>query len=138
MIVYSDILTGDQVLSNSMPQKPLSFNGEAVPNVFTVQSHMVTKGPVSVNTGANASAEDADEGTDDQAVKVCDLKDPELGFGYEGPGSYTESEFNALYRSWCKAVKEKIEAKGDKPKDFMQAAKAFLPFLKENYANFEM
>ena len=139
VIVYSDILTGDQVLSDSRPQKPLTFNGEVIPGVFTVQAKLVVKGPVQVNTGANASTEAGDEeGADDQAVKVCDLKDPELGFGYEGPGSYSEGEFNALYKSWCKAVKEKIESKGGKPKDFMQAAKGFLPFLKENYGSFEM
>jgi hypothetical protein len=39
---------------------------------------------------------------------------------------------------WCKAVKEKIEEKGGKPKDFMQAAKAFLPFMKDNFKNFEI
>ena len=138
MIVYSDIITGDQVLSDSHPQKPVSINGEVIPNVFAVQSRMVTKGPVQVNTGANASAEGGDEGADDAAVKVCDLKDAELGFGYEGPQSYTEGEFNGLYKSWCKAVKEKIEAKGNKPKDFMQAAKGFLPFIKANFDNMEM
>src|SRR4051812_4133751 len=110
MIVYSDLVTGDQVLSDSRPQKPLSFNGEVIPGIFTVQSKMVTKGPVQVNTGANASTEGGeDEGADDQAVKVCDLKDGELGFGYEGPQSLTEGEFTALYKSWCKTVKEKIE-----------------------------
>jgi hypothetical protein len=138
VIVYEDLLTGDQVLSDSRPQKPLVYNGEAIPNVFTVQAKLVTKGPIQVNTGANASKEEAEEGVEDQAVKVCDLKDSDLGFGYEGPQSYSEAEFNALYRGWCKSVKEKIESKGGKPKDFMQAAKAFLPFIKDNYANMEV
>jgi len=139
VIVYSDLITGDQVLSDSHPQKPLVFNGEPIAGVFVVQSRMVTKGPVQVNTGANASTEGGeDEGVDDQAVKVVDLKDPELGFGYEGPQGYSEGEFNALYKSWCRAVKEKIESKNQKPKDFMQAAKAFLPFMKEQFSNFEV
>lgn len=116
----------------------MSFNGEVIPNVFSVQSRLVTKGPVDVNTGANASKEEAEEGSEDQVEKVVDLKDPATGFGYEGPQSYDVSDFTGLYKNWCKAVKEKIEAKGGKPKEFMQAAKAFLPFWKENFANLEI
>lgn len=142
MIVYEDLISGDQVLSDSSPSKPLIIKIDGVdteiPNVIVVQSRMVTKGPVDVNTGGNASAEEADEGTDDAAVKVCDLKDAELGFGYEGPQSYSGAEFGTLFKGWCKAVKEKIEASGQKPKDFMQAAKAFLPALKEHYSNMEV
>ena len=138
MIVYSDILTGDQVLSDTRKQVTLKHNGEDIPGVFTVQSKLVVKGPVSVNIGANASAEGGDEEVSDEAVKVNDLKDAELGFGYEGPQSYTEAEFLTLYKSWCKAMKEKIEAEGRKPKAFMQAAKAFHDFIKSNYSNMEV
>ena len=138
MIVYADLISGDQMLSDSRPQKPLMFEGEAIPGVVTVQAKLMAKGPISVNTGANASKEEAEEGVEDQEVKVVDLKDPDLGFGYEGPQSLSEGEFGALYKSWCKAIKEKIESKGGKPKDFMQAAKAFLPFMKANFSSFEI
>jgi len=98
-----------------------------------------TDGGATINiAGANASKEEADEGVEDSDVKVVDLKDPDLGFGYEGPQSYSAEEFGTLYKSWCKAVKEKIESKGGKPKDFMQAAKGFLPFMKANYSNMEI
>ena len=112
--------------------------GEAIPGVVTVQAKLASKGPVSVNTGANASKEESEEGVEDSEVKVVDLKDPDLGFGYEGPQAMSEGEFNSLYKAWCKAVKEKIESKGGKPKDFMQAAKAFLPFMKANFSSFEI
>jgi len=142
MIVYEDLVSGDQVLSDSRPQAPLKIKiggvETVIPNVFTVQSKLVIKGPVEVNTGANASKEEQEEGVEDQALKVVDLKDPEVGFGYEGPQDYSEAEFQTLYKTWCKAVKEKIEAKGGKPKDFMQAAKAFHPAIKENYSSFEV
>lgn len=138
MIIYVDILSNDEIVSDSYPSKPLEHKGEAIPGVFTVQSKMVVKGPVTVNTGANASAEGGDDDVDDQAVKVCNLKDAEVGFGYEGPQSYSAEEFGTLYKGWCKAVKEAIEAKGGKPKDFMQCAKAFLPYLKEKYSDMEV
>ena len=100
---------------------------------------MVTKGPVQVNTGANASAEGGEEeGVEDKEEKVNNLKDADIGFSYEGPQSYSEGEFMTMYKGWCKAVKEKIEEKGGKPKAFMEAAKAFLPFVKDNYANMEV
>jgi hypothetical protein len=142
MIVFEDLISGDQVLSDSRIMKPLTLKIEGVeteiPNVVVVQSKMVTKGPVEVNTGGNASKEEAEEAVEDAASKVCDLKDPELGFGYEGPQSYSLAEFQTLYKSWCKAVKEKIESTGGKPKDFMQAAKAFMPAIKEHYSSLEI
>jgi len=139
MIVFTDLISGDQVLSDSHPQKPLTFNDAVVPGVFTVQAHLKVKGPVDVNTGANASTEEQEDGVDDVAVKVVDLKDPELGFGYEGPQTYSEAEFGVLYKGWCKAVKEAIEAEGKKkPKEFMQAAKAFLDFYKANFSSLEI
>lgn len=30
--------------------------------------------------------------------------------------TWLQSEFNALYKAWCRMVKEKIEEKGGKPK----------------------
>ncbi|KAH9258674.1 hypothetical protein BASA81_003176 [Batrachochytrium salamandrivorans] len=142
MIVYEDIVSGDQVLSDSYAQKPLQIPVQgvatAIPNVFAVQSRMVTKGPLEVNTGSNASKEETEEGVDDAAARVCDLKDPELGFGYEGPQSYSMGEFEVLFKGWCKAVKEKIEASGQKPMEFMQAARAMYPAIKENYSNMEV
>jgi len=114
VIVYEDVISGDQVLSDSYAQKPLTFNGEVVPGVVTVQARLKQKGPIEVNTGANASTEGGgeDEGVDDSVVKVNDIKDADIGFGYEGPQSYSEAEFGTLYKMWCKAVKEKIESAG--------------------------
>ncbi|KAH9259158.1 hypothetical protein BASA81_002778 [Batrachochytrium salamandrivorans] len=134
-LVSSSYLLNDRGMiwfGNSIVPRPMSEN---TPPSTICSASMA---PVDVNTGGNASAEEADEGTDDAAVKVCDLKDAELGFGYEGPQSYSGAEFGTLFKSWCKAVKEKIEASGQKPKDFMQAAKAFLPALKEHYSNMEV
>ena len=50
MIVYADLISGDQVLSDSRPQKPLTFEGEVIPGVITVQAKLSAKGPVEVNS----------------------------------------------------------------------------------------
>ncbi|KAJ4834074.1 hypothetical protein Tsubulata_016272 [Turnera subulata] len=70
MLVYQDLLTGDELLSDSYPYKELE-NGL----LWEVEGKWVVEGAVDVNIGANPSAEggDEDEGVDDQAQKVVDI-----------------------------------------------------------------
>mmetsp|Transcript_10560 Transcript_10560/g.14912 ORF Transcript_10560/g.14912 Transcript_10560/m.14912 type:complete len:177 (-) Transcript_10560:41-571(-) len=138
MIVYTDLASDDQVLSDSYEMKPLEFKGEVAEGIMTVQSQQVTKGVGSINIGANASAEEADEGTDDGEAKVNNIVDGETGFGYEGPMTLSKAEFGVMYKTWCKKVKDKIVENGDKPKPFMTSAKVFLDFLNAEFKNFEI
>jgi len=138
MIVYNDLASGDQVLSDSYPQVPLKFNGETIEGITMVQAKMVNKELGDINIGANASAEEADEGTDDASKMVNNIVDGETGFGYEGPMTISKAEFAVMYKGWCKKVKDAIVAKGDKPKPFMTSAQAFLPVLNAEFKNFEI
>jgi hypothetical protein len=138
MIVFTDILTGDQVLSDSFKQEPLKFKDAVLEGVVTVQSALINKELGEINIGANASAEEADEGTDDAAKKVNNLVDADTGFGYQGPMSLSAPEFTALFKKWCKDTKEKIVADGGKPKDFVQTATGFVPFMSAEFKNFEL
>ncbi|KDO71687.1 hypothetical protein CISIN_1g030941mg [Citrus sinensis] len=72
MLVYQDLLTGDELLSDSFPYKEIE-NGI----LWEVEGKWVVQGAVDVDIGANPSAEgaDEDEGVDDQAVKVVDIVD---------------------------------------------------------------
>jgi len=138
MIVYKDMVSGDQILSDSFEQEPLVYKGEPVPGCVVVQSKMVNKETGDIDIGANASAEEVDEGTADQAVMVNQLVDKDLGFGYEGPVSFTKQEFGTLFKKWSRETKEKILEKGDKAKPFVQSAKEFVNFLNAEYKNFEI
>lgn len=138
MLVYSDLISGDQVLSDSYPWKELEYDGQKIEGVMYVQSKMVSKEIGEIDTGANASAEAADEGVDDSVEKVCDIKDGMIGFGYEGPNAMKASEFVTLYKAWCQAVKKKIEETGAKPGPFMKSAKGFMAFMKKEFKNFEI
>ncbi|WP_285167028.1 hypothetical protein, partial [Mycobacterium tuberculosis] len=62
MLVYQDLLTGDELLSDSFPYKEIE-NGV----LWEVEGKWVVQGAVDVNIGANPSAEgaDDDEGVDD-------------------------------------------------------------------------
>ncbi|EDN97668.1 hypothetical protein SS1G_12522 [Sclerotinia sclerotiorum 1980 UF-70] len=64
MIIYKDIITGDEIISDSYDLK------EVDGVVYEVDCSMITVGAVSVDTGANASAEEADEGVEDGEQKV--------------------------------------------------------------------
>mmetsp|Transcript_12172 Transcript_12172/g.24277 ORF Transcript_12172/g.24277 Transcript_12172/m.24277 type:complete len:179 (-) Transcript_12172:84-620(-) len=137
MLVYTDLLSDDQMLSDAYPREPLKIGGEEVPNVFVVQSKMVTSELGDINIGANASAEGGGEEAGDDVKRVNNMTDGDVGFGYQGPNEYTGEEFKVIFRSWCKAIKAKIEESGEKPKDFMKSAKAILPFIQENFADLE-
>nr|ACG38039.1 hypothetical protein [Zea mays] len=66
MLVYQDLLSGDELLSDSFTYKELE-NGV----LWEVEGKWVTQGPVDVDIGANPSAEGGeDESVDDTAVKV--------------------------------------------------------------------
>ncbi|KAF8095418.1 hypothetical protein N665_0332s0002 [Sinapis alba] len=70
MLVYTDLLTGDELLSDSFPYKEIE-NGI----LWEVEGKWTTKGCVEVNIGANPSAEEGgeDEGVDDSVEKVVDI-----------------------------------------------------------------
>ncbi|KAB1223469.1 hypothetical protein CJ030_MR2G012466 [Morella rubra] len=70
MLVYQDLLIGDELLSNSFPYKEIE-NGM----LWEVDEKWVIQGAVDVDIGANPSAEGGgeDEGVDYQVAKVVDI-----------------------------------------------------------------
>ncbi|KAG6535975.1 hypothetical protein ZIOFF_001010 [Zingiber officinale] len=69
--LYQDLLTGDELLSDSFPYKEIQ-NGM----LWEVEGKWVVKGVVDVDIGANPSAEQGeDEGVDDNDVRVVDIVD---------------------------------------------------------------
>ncbi|KAJ1731315.1 hypothetical protein LPJ61_002599 [Coemansia biformis] len=63
MIIYSDILTGDELFSDA-------FDVKEVGAAMEVDCKMIVVGSVEVNTGANASAEETEEALEDGAETV--------------------------------------------------------------------
>lgn len=136
--MYTDLISEDQVLSDSFNLTPLKYNDEEVEGIMVVQSRLVVKDIGEVNTGANASAEGGEEALEDEVEKVCDIKDGLVGFGYEGPNDMKASEFVTLYKAWCQKIKKIKEDAGEKPGPFMKSAKAFMGFMKAEFKNFEI
>ncbi|XP_057494380.1 translationally-controlled tumor protein homolog [Actinidia eriantha] len=103
MLVYQDLLTGDELLSDSFPYKEIE-NGV----LWEVEGKWVVQGAINVDIGANPSAEggDEDEGVDDQAVKVVDIVDT---FRLQEQPPFDKKQFVAYAKMYIKALTPKLE-----------------------------
>ncbi|PIA44398.1 hypothetical protein AQUCO_01700176v1 [Aquilegia coerulea] len=103
MLVYQDLLTGDELLSDSFPYKEIE-NGI----LWEVEGKWVVQGAVDVDIGANPSAEGGgeDEGVDDQAVKVVDIVDT---FRLQEQPAFDKKQFVAFIKRFIKQLTPKLE-----------------------------
>jgi hypothetical protein len=103
MLVYQDLLTGDELLSDSFPYKEIE-NGM----LWEVEGKWVVQGAVDVNIGANPSAEggDEDEGVDDQHVKVVDIVDT---FRLQEQPPFEKKQFVTFMKRYIKNLAAKLE-----------------------------
>lgn len=118
MLVYQDLLSGDELLSDSFPYKEL-FNGV----LWEVEGKWVVQGAVDVDIGANPSAEGGDEeGVEDQAVKVVDIVDT---FRLQEQPSFDKKQFLAFIKRYIKNLATKLsdERQAEFKKNVEAAAK---------------
>ncbi|XP_028770914.1 translationally-controlled tumor protein homolog [Neltuma alba] len=102
MLVYQDMLTGDELLSDSFPYKEIE-NGM----LWEVEGKWVVKGAINVDIGANPSAEGGeDEGVDDQAVKVVDIVDT---FRLQEQPAFDKKQFVSYMKKYIKLLTPKLE-----------------------------
>ena len=127
MLVYTDLLSGDELLSDSFPYKEIE-NGM----IWEVDGKWVVQGAIDVDIGANPSAEGAgeDEGVDDQAVKVVDIVDT---FRLQEQPPLDKKLFIAYIKKYIKLLTPKLE--GEKQEAFKKniegATKYLLAKLKD-------
>ncbi|KAL3583051.1 PREDICTED: translationally-controlled tumor protein homolog [Populus euphratica] len=103
MLVYQDLLSGDELLSDSFPYKEIE-NGI----LWEVEGKWVVQGAVDVDIGANPSAEggDEDEGVDDQTVKVVDIVDT---FRLQEQPAFDKKQFVTYMKRFIKLLSEKLD-----------------------------
>ncbi|KAL5726498.1 hypothetical protein ACHQM5_009538 [Ranunculus cassubicifolius] len=120
MLVYEDLLTGDELLSDSFNYKEL-YNGA----LWEVEGKWVVQGAIDVNIGANPSEEGGDdEGVDDQAVKVVDIVDT---FRLQEQPAFEKKQFMTFMKRYIKLLAAKLE--GEKLEDFKTNVEAATKFL---------
>mgnify|MGYP001109102498 CR=1 FL=1 len=102
MLVYQDLLSGDELLSDSFPYKEIE-NGI----LWEVEGKWVAQGAVDVDIGANPSAEgaDEDEGVDDQVVKVVDIIDT---FRLQEQPAFDKKQFVTYMKRFIKLLTPKL------------------------------
>ncbi|KAI3860813.1 hypothetical protein MKW98_023598 [Papaver atlanticum] len=127
MLVYQDLLTGDELLSDSFPYEEI-VDGM----LWQVEGKWVVQGAVDVNIGANPSAEgaDADEGVDDTAVKCVDIVDT---FRLQEQPPFDKKQFVTYIKRFIKTLTPKLgeEEKAKFNKGIEAATKYLLPKLKD-------
>ncbi|PON80370.1 Translationally controlled tumor protein [Parasponia andersonii] len=121
MLVYQDLLTGDELLSDSFPYKEIQ-NGI----LWEVEGKWVVHGAVEVDIGANPSADgaDADEGVDDQAVKVVDIVDT---FRLQEQPAFDKKQFVTFMKRYIKILTPKLLA--DQQEEFKKNIEGATKFL---------
>ncbi|THG03960.1 hypothetical protein TEA_027630 [Camellia sinensis var. sinensis] len=130
MLVYQDLLTGDELLSDSFPYKEI-HNGV----LWEVEGKWVVQGAVDVDIGANPSAEGGgeDEGVDDQTVKVVDIVDT---FRLQEQPPFDKKLFVAYIKKYIKLLTPKLE--GDKQDEFKKNIEGATKFLLSKLSDLQL
>ncbi|KAK3296151.1 translationally-controlled tumor protein [Chaetomium fimeti] len=130
MIIYKDVITDDEIISDSYDMKEV--DGVA----YEVDCAMITEGAVNVDTGANASAEEADEALDDAEVKVNNVVN---SFRLQST-SFDKKSYLTYLKGYMKAVKGKLQEAGkseEEVKDFETKAGAFAKKILGSFKDYE-
>ncbi|RFU31003.1 hypothetical protein B7463_g5322, partial [Scytalidium lignicola] len=127
MIIYKDIITGDEIISDSYDLK------EVDDAVYECDCQMITLGAVQVDTGANASAEEADEGVEDGAVQVNNVVN---SFRLQST-SFDKKSYLSHLKTYMKKVKETLKAKGASDETVTKFEKGAQAYAKKIVGNFK-
>lgn len=104
--------------------------------LYFVEGAFITEGPVNVDTGANASAEEAEEALDDQTVRVINV----VNNGRLQSTSFDKKSFTVYIKGYLKAIKEKLKEQGKSAeyiKNFETKAGAFFKFVSGSFKDWD-
>lgn len=130
MIIYKDIITGDEIISDSYDLKVVDET------VYEVDCQMITVGAVEIDTGANASAEEADEGVEDGAVQVNNVVN---SFRLQST-QFDKKSYLSHLKTYMKKVKEGLKEKGasdEKVKEFETNASKYAKKILGNFKDYD-
>jgi len=125
MKVFTDIITGDEMCSDSFDMKLVDDI------VYEIDSQQVTIKEGDVDIGGNPSAEEADEGLEDGAKTVNNFAN---AFSLQ-PTSFDKKTFLTYLKGYMKEIKSKLP--DDRVADFEKGAQAFAKKLVANFKDYE-
>ncbi|KAI5863086.1 translationally-controlled tumor protein [Durotheca rogersii] len=133
MIIFRDALIDgkDELLSDSYDVKEIDGI------IYEADCAMIEIGAVDVDTGANASAEEADEGLEDSAQKVNNI----LHSFRLQPTSFDKSSYLTYLKGYLKRVSkhyaEKPGVTEEDVKSFQTKAQAYAKKIVANFKDYE-
>ncbi|ELR06697.1 hypothetical protein VC83_05243 [Pseudogymnoascus destructans] len=127
MIIFKDIISGDEMISDSF--EPKEVDGV----VYEVDCAMITEGAVEVNTGANASAEEAEEGLEDGAVQVNNVVN---SFRLQST-QFDKKTYLSHLKGYMKTVKAKLKEKNAPEEEITAFEKGAATYAKKIVGNFK-
>jgi len=130
MIIFKDAITDDEIISDSYDIKEV--DGVA----YEVDCAMIVEGAVEIDIGANASAEEAEEGVEDTAVKVNNVVH---SFRLQST-SFDKKSYLTYLKGYMKAVKKHLQDSGKSEaevKDFETKAQGFAKKIVANFKDYE-
>ncbi|CAE6394760.1 unnamed protein product [Rhizoctonia solani] len=128
MLLYTDILTGDEVVSDAFPLKVVDDV------VYEVDCAMIVYKEGAVDIGANPSAEEQEEALEDGAVQVNNVVH---AFKLQKT-SFDKKSYLTYLKGYMKAVKEKLATdKPERVEAFEKGAQAMAKKIVANFKDFE-
>ncbi|KAK8190179.1 microtubule/calcium-binding protein [Phyllosticta capitalensis] len=131
MIIYKDIITGDELISDSYDLKEI--DGVA----YEADCRKITIGAENIDIGANPSAEDGGgDDVDDQSQTVLDI----VHSFRLSETSYDKKSYLSHLKTYMKAVKKALGEKGaseETIKDFESKASGFAKKIIGNFKDYE-
>jgi len=117
MIIFKDVITDDEMISDSYDLKLIDGI------MYEADCAMITEGAVEVDIGANASAEEADEGVQDEVVKVNNIVH---SFRLQST-SFDKKSYLSYLKGYMKTVKADLQARApDQVEAFEKGAQKYV------------
>ncbi|ORY76067.1 translationally-controlled tumor protein [Protomyces lactucae-debilis] len=128
MLLYKDVISGDELISDAYD---LELKDGIV---YEADCAMVEVGGENVDIGANASAEEADEGTDDTKEKVNNIV-----YSFKlTPTSFDKKSYMTYIKGYMKKVKAHLQENDpDSVAEFEKGAATFVKKVLGNFNDYE-
>jgi hypothetical protein len=127
MIIYKDLITDDEIISDSYNLKEI--DGVA----YEADCKKITVGNENIDIGANPSAEEAEEGVEDNAKAVIDV----VHSFRLNETSFDKKSYLSHLKTYMKKVKEAMKEKGASDDEIKEFEKGALNFAKKIVGNFK-
>jgi len=129
MLLYTDIITGDEMFSDAFPVKTVDDIA------YEVDCAMITVKPgADVDIGANPSAEEQEEALDDGTVQINNVIHS-FRLQYT---QFDKKSYLTYLKGYMKAVKTKLgETKPERVEAFEKGAQAYAKKIVANFKDFE-